>query len=126
MKTTLALIAIPIVVVVGSLWGLGLIAFGNAKCTGVNIWAAIILTVIAVAVYTLLITSIDFLNDWIATRTASKGASKDLVDLTRAAINSQKLVQHTSADGSVTQGAGGLQFDEMPPRNYILDEVDIN
>lgn len=67
-----------------SLWILGYIAFGSAKCSGINTWAAVTLTVVAMIVIYFVIHSLDWLSDWIAAGTATKAAAAGQRDMREA------------------------------------------
>lgn len=101
-----------VVLVFASLWGLGYLAFGNAKCSGVNPFAVTALSVITVIFIYTTFAGTDWINDWFAARAVTKAQIQTNRSLTEQARTvTAQLAAHRKLAPSQDQ-MGGLEFSD--------------
>jgi hypothetical protein len=111
MKYIFALPSIAILTVAGFLWWLAYLAFGNARCQGLNAFALAALSGLTVMFIYITFAATDWLNDWIATRAVTKAqitTNKTLAEQART-IATQVAAGRKLA--GQTPPEGGLDYD---------------
>lgn len=105
-------ITILFLLIFGSLWGLWVAAFGHAKCSGINPFAASALAIVLVIAIFVVFSSLDWINDWLAAKSVTKSQVNMNKQLTEQA---RTLGQQLLARKRLTappEPVGGLDYDD--------------
>jgi hypothetical protein len=112
------------------------VAFGSAKCTGINPPAAIFFTVVIMIILFIAFNSIDWLNDWISAGTATKAAragQRDMVEAFRGqqaqsnALNAllRTMSQQAKTEQAMTPPEPGPQVPLLGDGGLVFDQSDV-
>lgn len=121
MKISFMGIAVSLAIVVGALFALGFIAFGQARCTGINVWAAMTLAVITVIVNFTVFHALDWINDAFASKFAKDAVAETMSDMTKAMKMQQQGFKNLAQEHRARQAllGGG---DNSPTPGVDVDD----